>query len=189
MGKGIALTVAAVCLIVLCVFISVAPAPAQAAGSPGAEIYAKRCASCHDQAAARMPSRSVLQQRTSGFILKTLNSGIMKEQAATLSLPERMAVSQWLGRTTAAVLDSASVSNSCKSSVISASPAAPSWTSWGNGLANLRFQPASAAALTPSQAAHLQLRWAFGVPDVTAVRSQPAVYAGSILFAGGDTLY
>jgi len=113
----------------------------------------------------------------------------MKEQAATLSLPERMAVSQWLGRTTAAVLDSASVSNSCKSSVISASPAAPSWTSWGNGLANLRFQPASAAALTPSQAAHLQLRWAFGVPDVTAVRSQPAVYAGSILFAGGDTLY
>ena len=187
--KRIAVTQAAVCLIILCAFVSVTPATSQTASSPGAEVYAKHCASCHDQAAARMPSRSVLQQRTSGFIFKTLNSGIMKEQAALLSPPERMAVSYWLGRTTAAVLDSANVSNSCKSSRSPATPTAQSWTSWGNGLGNLRFQPASAAGLTAAQAAHLRLKWAFGVPDVTSVRSQPVVYAGSILFGGGDTLY
>jgi polyvinyl alcohol dehydrogenase (cytochrome) len=189
MAKCIALTLAKVCPIVLCAFISVAPAPGQTTDNPGAEVYMKHCASCHDQAAARMPSRSVLQLRTSAFIFKSLNTGIMKRQAAALSPPERMAVSQWLGRTTAAVLDSANVSNACKFSSPPAPPSDQSWTSWGNGLGNLRFQPAAAAGLSAAQAAHLKLKWAFGVPDVTAVRSQPAVYAGSILFAGGDTLY
>ena len=189
MVKSKTVTLATVCLSIFSAFIFIASAAGQDAASPGAEIYAKHCASCHDKATARMPSRSVLQQRTSGFILRTLNSGIMKEQAASLSLPERMAVSQWLGRTTAAVLDSANIPNPCKASQPPATPAPGSWTSWGGGLTNLRFQPASAAALTAAQAAHLKLKWAFGVPDVTALRSQPAVYAGSVLFGGGATLY
>ena len=189
MVKRIAVTQAAVCLIILCAFVSAIPAPGQTAGKSGSEIYAKHCAACHDKTAARMPSRSVLQQRTSGFILKTLNSGVMKAEAATLSPPDRIAVSQWLGLTTAAVLDSAKLSNSCKLLAPSATTAAQSWTSWGNGTDNLRFQPASAAGLSAAQAANLKLKWAFGVPDVTAVRSQPAVYAGSVLFGGGDKLY
>jgi polyvinyl alcohol dehydrogenase (cytochrome) len=189
MVKSKTLTLATVCLSIFSAFTFIASAAGQDVAAPGAEVYAKHCASCHDKAAARMPSRSVLQQRTSGFILRTLNSGIMKEQAAPLSPPERMAVAQWLGRTTAAVLDSANLPNACKSSQTPAIPVAGSWTSWGGGLTNLRFQPASAAALTAAQAAHLKLKWAFGVPDVNSLRSQPAVYEGSVLFGGGATLY
>lgn len=159
-------------------------------GNHGAEVYAKHCASCHDQSAVRIPSRSVLQQRTSGYIFKILNTGIMKTQAATLSSDDRGAIAQWLGRKTAAGIDASKITNACKAGPAVASGAAgPSWTSWGAGLANLRFQPASAAGLSAAQAGRLKLKWAFGVPDVTMMRSQPAVYGGNIFFSAGTMLY
>ena len=72
-------------------------AVAQEDAGPGAAVYAKSCAVCHDKTAPRMPSRSVLQQRSATFILKTLNSGVMKEQGAALSVTERTEVAHWLG--------------------------------------------------------------------------------------------
>jgi polyvinyl alcohol dehydrogenase (cytochrome) len=185
MAKMVVRTRATVCLMVLGALVSVAPASGQA----GAEVYAKHCAACHDKPAPRMPARSVLEQRTGGFILKTLNEGAMKDQAASLAPAERMAVAQWLGRNTPAVLDPSKAANPCKSSPSSPASGDASWTSWGGGLANLRLQPAAAAGLTAEQAAHLKLKWAFGVPNVKALRSQPAVYAGNVLFGGGATLY
>jgi polyvinyl alcohol dehydrogenase (cytochrome) len=162
----------------------------QESANPGDEVYAKHCAACHDQEAARAPSRSVLQQRTSAYILKVLNTGIMKEQAAQLSPEERSAVALMLGRKTAEPLDPLKVSNHCKgSAAIPAGSATPSWTSWGGGIANLRFQSAAAAGLTPQTAGRLRVKWAFGVPDVTAMQSQPAVYEGNVLFGGGTMLY
>jgi polyvinyl alcohol dehydrogenase (cytochrome) len=179
-------------LVVLCttiVFCLLLPpiAPGQNAGAPGPEIYTKHCASCHDSGALRIPPQAALRQRTIPSIFKSLNAGVMKEQAASLTPAERMAVAQWLGRTTAAKLEASKISNACSSSA--ASPTAGSWTSWGGGLANLRFQPAAQAGLNAAQTSRLKLKWAFGVPDVTQVRSQPAVFGGNILFAGGSTLY
>lgn len=162
----------------------------QEPANPGADIYAKSCAGCHDRHVVRIPSRSVLQQRTGAYILKVLNTGVMKPESAALSAEDRMLVSKWLGRTTAAGVDHASLANLCKAEAAPVlDTAGPSWTSWGAGPANLRFQPASAAGLSSAQAAHLALKWAFGVPDVTALRSQPVVYGGSILFGGGTMLY
>jgi polyvinyl alcohol dehydrogenase (cytochrome) len=175
-------------VLVLCAVSSTATA--QENVSPGAAVYAKSCASCHDKPAPRVPTRAVLQQRTAAFILKTLNSGVMKEQGAALAPPERAAVAQWLGRTTALAIDKTALANSC-TIARSSGPSAlsSSWTGWGGSLENLRFQPAVAAGLVPAQASHLKLKWAFGVPDVTALRAQPAVYNGTLLFGGGTTLY
>ena len=188
----------AVCVVALAAIICSAKQRAQdapnPAPNPGADVYAKRCASCHDSGAVRVPSRSVLQQRTSGYILKTLNTGIMKEQAATLSVEQRMAVAEWLGRKTAASLDPTKVANPCKAgdspaNGAAAASASGSWTSWGGGLANLRFQPGTAAGLEAKDVGRLKLKWAFGVPDVTSLRSQPVVFAGRVIFAGGTMLY
>ena len=159
--------------------VSFAPSIASAQDSPGAAVYAKSCASCHDKPAPRVPTRAVLQQRTAAFILKTLNSGVMKEQGATLAPPQRALVAQWLGRTTALSLDKTAVTNPCRTASVSA-PNSPAWTGWGAGLENLRFQPASSAGISSAQAAHLKLKWAFGVPDVTAlVPSPPSTMARS----------
>ena len=41
----------------------------------GANVYAARCASCHEAGGARIPSRDSLGQLTSARILKTLDFG------------------------------------------------------------------------------------------------------------------
>ena len=129
----------------------------------------------------------MLQQRTAAFILKALNSGVMKEQGATLAPPQRAEVAQWLGRKTALNLEKTALANPCRTPP--ASVANSSLIGWGGGLENLRFQRAASAGLNLAQAGHLKLKWAFGVPDVTALRAQPAVYAGNVLLGGGSILY
>jgi polyvinyl alcohol dehydrogenase (cytochrome) len=66
--------------------------------------------------------------------------------------------------------------------------AKPSWNGWGAGLANARFQEASAAQLDPEQVPKLKLKWAFGFPGAKAVYGQPTVVAGRV-FLGVDTAY
>lgn len=162
----------------------------QNAAGPGATVYRQHCASCHDSGAVRIPSRAILQQRTSATILQALNSGVMKQQGAALSPVERMAVADWLGRKTAVSMEANRLTNSCRSSrPREESKGLPSWTSWGGGLANLRLQTAEAAGLRGTDIQRLQLKWAFAVPDVTGLRSQPAVYEGRVLLGGGASVY
>ena len=48
----------------------------QAAGAPnGAALYADRCASCHDNAVDRTPSRETLSENPPGFILRAMRDG------------------------------------------------------------------------------------------------------------------
>ena len=188
MARRIAFSATALFPILLLTCISGPVVLAQEAANPGAAVYAKSCAVCHDKTAPRVPSRSVLQQRSATFILKTLTAGAMKEQGASLSSAERSQVAQWLGRKTALGMDKATLANPCKTADASL-PASSAWTSWGGGLENQRFQSAAAARLSPAETGRLKLKWAFGVPDVTSLRSQPAIYGGSILLGGGTVLY
>ena len=186
MARYFAFSAAVLTFVVLAT--SAAPPAATAQEGVGAAVYAKSCAVCHDKTAPRVPSRAVLEQRNAAFILKTLNAGVMKEQAAALSPEERSQVAHWLGRKSALGLDKSALANPCRAASASA-PSVSAWTSWGGGLENQRFQTAAAAGLGPKQAGHLRLKWAFGVPDVTSLRSQPAIFRGNLLFAGGTILY
>ncbi len=67
---------------------------------------------------------------------------------------------------------------------------APSWAGWSPTPANWRFQPEKEAGIPASSVPSLKLKWAFGIPNVRIVRSQPAVYAGRVYVGGNDgTLY
>jgi mono/diheme cytochrome c family protein len=67
----------------------IAPLPMMFAADPYAEqLFQKNCASCHQAAAgaeARVPQIAALKTMTPAAILRTLESGIMKTQAAPLS--------------------------------------------------------------------------------------------------------
>src|ERR1035438_6388671 len=66
----------------------------------GAQLYKKHCAACHDAGAgARVPTLAALQEKTSGSIMKAMETGVMRQQAAALGRAERMALSSWLGKT------------------------------------------------------------------------------------------
>src|SRR5690242_525701 len=84
-----------------------APFAVYAADDPyAAALFQKHCATCHESAAggeARIPQRVVLHAMTPGAILKTLEKGAMRQQAAALSANERQAVANFLG--TAATLE------------------------------------------------------------------------------------
>lgn len=170
----------------------IAFALAQSATQPGEAVYRQHCALCHDSSAIRVPTRAALQQLTAFSIERALDSGVMKQQAASLSFAERTVVSSWLGRKTTSPVGAAQQKNFCTGSraLRAVKGQTPSnWTSWGGGLGNLRFQSAADAGLKAGDAAHLELAWAFGVPDVTMLRSQPAVFEGRVLFGGGGTVY
>ena len=157
---------------------------------PGYRIYAKLCASCHESGAVRIPSRTQLQSQTGSAILRALNSGVMKQQAASMSRVDRLTVSRWLGRKTSIAIDASKLSNRCRNAEHpDRDNETASWTSWGGGLANLRFQPADSAGLSPTAVGQLTLKWAFAAPDATSMRSQPAVYRGRIIVGAGRLLY
>jgi polyvinyl alcohol dehydrogenase (cytochrome) len=67
----------------------------EAADQPaGEKIYEAHCAQCHDaKQPSRIPPRAALEKMTSAAILKTLTTGVMKQQGTALSALDRAAVS------------------------------------------------------------------------------------------------
>lgn len=66
----------------------------------------------------------------------------------------------------------------------------PAWAGWGANPANWRYQNAMQAAFSVQSVPGLKLKWAFGIPDVKIVRSQPAIYGARIYVGGNDgTVY
>jgi polyvinyl alcohol dehydrogenase (cytochrome) len=164
------------------------PSVLRAAEDPyAAQLFKQHCASCHEVAAAtpgaRIPSVSELKARTPTAILRVLETGIMKTQAAALSTNERQAVANFLGTARTEERSRNEISNACRPGM--GWKNSPEWSNWGAGLTNMRFQSTKAAGLKSDEVPKLTLRWAFAFPDTTVLRSQPAVYRGRV-FAGGQ---
>jgi len=166
----------------------IAPVPMMFAADPYAEqLFQKNCASCHQAAAgaeARVPQIAALKTMTPTAILRTLESGVMKAQAAALSGDERQKVANFLGTAVTVERRREEIANPCPAGAPWKNT--PSWTSWGGGLANTRFLPASEAGLQADSVPHLALKWAFAFPDTSTLRSQPTVYRGRIFVGSQD---
>lgn len=151
----------------------------------GAQIYKTHCAQCHDAAGAnRMPSRSALQKMPQEEIVKALTSGVMKQQGAPFSEDERAAVAKWLA-SSASPAQQTSAAAACPPQT-QPSLTGAGWTSWGAGLDNWRYQSAEQAGLPAGAVPRLKLKWAFGIPNVQMMRSQPVVYQGRV-YLGSDS--
>ena len=147
----------------LLLFVPILPAADEAAG---AQLYKKHCAACHDAGAgARVPTLAALREKTTGSIMKSMESGVMRQQAAALGRAERMALSSWLGKTGVAAIASGQLTNRCPADSGLSTSSAGTWSGWGAGAANWRFQTAREAGLTAADVPGLKLKWAFGVPD------------------------
>ncbi len=170
----------------------IAPMLTWAADDPyAAQLFQKHCATCHDSAAGangRIPQVSVLKTMTPAAIQKILESGIMKTQAAPLSADERLRVASFLGTAVTVERKRGELANLCQArnqSTIKQPTTSASWSNWGAGLANTRFQPAKEAGIEARDVPRLTLKWAFAFPDTSTMRSQPAVSGGRV-FAGGQ---
>lgn len=173
-------------LCLLSVLFPLATLTALAAEDPYAtSLFQKNCATCHasPSQAARIPQLDVLKTLTPVMILRTLETGVMKAQAAQLSTYERQALANHLGKAVTTQRRREELANACL-----AGPAwtdTPSWASWAPSLTNARFQSAADAELSPTDVAKLAPKWVFAFPDTAVLRSQPAVYRGRV-FAGAQ---
>jgi len=176
--------VPALSAVLLCLIPAAAaqtPAPVSAAPS-GAEVYQKRCATCHDQAGSRAPSKDALQKLSAARILRTLDFGLMMAVAYPLDRADRDAVANYLGTKTEEAGLPASAFCSAEVAILSG-PASGAWAGWSPTTSNARYQTADHAGLAPGQVPHLKLKWALGFPgDVTAFAA-PAIVNGT-LFVG-----
>ncbi len=159
-----------------CLFLLIGWIAVFAADDPyAAQLFQKNCASCHNSeagAGGRIPQLSALKSMTPAAIQRTLESGVMKQQAAPLSADERQRLAGFLG--TAITLERAreQIADLCPAGA--APGGSPAWAGWGGGLANMRFQSAKDAGLRAEDLPKLKLKWAFAFPDTSTMRSQPA---------------
>ena len=117
-----------------------------------------------------------------------LSSFSMRRQGASLSSAERRAVAAFLSGRAAgsyrAPLEMIGKDAYCSAGTAPRDPlAGAAWNGWGIDPRNSRSQTAAAAGLTAADIPKLKLKWAFGIPGVSASGSQVTV-VGSRAFVG-----
>lgn len=152
----------------------------------GANVYQTHCALCHDRSAeTRAPAPAALRQMPPANIVRSLESGQMKEQGAALTAAERQLVAEFLGAK-AATAPAVAVSNLCPGEAPPVKLTAADWNGW-SGTSNTRFQPASAAGgLNSSTVPKLKLQWAFAFPETFVAFGQPEVVGGRVYVASAN---
>ena len=157
-------------------------ASASAAELSGEAVYATKCASCHDQTGARIPSRAALMNLSPARILRTLDFGAMMSIAYPMRRDEREAVARFLGQ--GAEDPPPPASAFCKAGLtIMSGDERNSWAGWSPDASNARFQSAVNAGLAAADVPKLRLKWTYAFAgDVTAFGA-PALVNGT-LFTG-----
>jgi polyvinyl alcohol dehydrogenase (cytochrome) len=156
-----------------------------AAETLGSAAYTRVCAACHDTGANRAPPSSALANLSPAAIVRIVTDGPMKEQAASLSAEEKVAVAEFI---TGHMLGAQTAAKPLMCPADAAwfdAAQAPVFEGWGLDAGNTHAIPASVARLDKASLGRLKLKWALGFPDTLYSRSQPALADGA-LFVGGD---
>ena len=158
---------------------------------PGASVYAKACAECHEGGVARAPHKMFLEMMPTDGILKALEQGVMQTQAAGLTAAERRAVAEYLTGHSLDEVIARTPPPSCEGPRREFDLGRPpAKAGWGVSRENQRFIPADVARLTAADLPKLELKWAFAFPGAHRARSQPTVAMGAVFVGSQDcTVY
>jgi polyvinyl alcohol dehydrogenase (cytochrome) len=170
---------------------SLFPALAQ---QSGAALYTQYCAQCHDAGGqqGRAPGRSVMQSMAFEHVLAAITSGSMAPIAKERTDDERRTIAAFVtGKNPVdPVMATAAPTGDCTKRLPTFAGAldGPRWNGWGVDINNSRFQPTNMAELKSDQIPRLQLKWAYGFPDVSTANAQPTVVGGVLFVGGGDRM-
>lgn len=148
------------------VALGVCTASAVAAANP-AEHFASRCAACHDKPAdAKTPDVAAMRRMNSARVGHALTRGNMRPHVAGLNRDEVQALVEHLVGDQAALIPASAF---CSQTTTTAAKIAR----WGYDDRNTRWQRDT--SIRTGNIDSLHLKWAFAVPNVSQMRSQPAV--------------
>ncbi len=166
-----------------CIAVSVAITPLLSA-QDGANLYKLLCATCHDGANERAPTRAVLKQMTPERVLSALETGPMLPMASNRTTGERRALAEFVsGKKFSRPLSAAPVRQAmCRASKNDlADPTnTPAWNGWGLNTSNTRYQENGPAGFTAADVPRLKVKWAFGFPGDITINAQPTVVGGRV---------
>jgi len=157
--------------------------------SPGKGLYEENCAMCHEGAVERAPHRQFIEFMPPDSILRALNDGLMKQQAAALTPEQRQHVAEYLTGRRLADYKAPPGPPMCEGAArdfdLTRPPAQVGW-----GYEASRFTPASVARLKAKDLPRLRVKWAYAFPGALRARSQPVVAMGAIFVGSHDgTVY
>lgn len=152
---------------------------------PGASLYESNCAGCHDQPFYKAPSRSMIGLLGPDNILRALNDGSMKSQAADIDVAGRSAIAEFLSRRRLSDIEAPLLPSRCDAAHGFDLNLPPVSRGWGVDLENSRFQPLAAGGLSSSNVSDLEVKWSFAYPNAFQARSQP-VYGGGAIYVGSQ---
>lgn len=139
----------------------------------GAELYAQKCAVCHDNPVDRVPPLFLIRRRSAEDVIQTLTSGPMKQQARGLSADQIRALAIHLtGKLPGPPIQANLESNRCLGAVPPINLKAPQWNGWGLDLDNSRFQPKP--GIKVEDVPKLKVKWAWAHPGPMAT-GQPTI--------------
>ncbi|HEU4619502.1 MAG TPA: PQQ-binding-like beta-propeller repeat protein [Gammaproteobacteria bacterium] len=158
-----------------------------AAQPSGADVYAARCARCHDAPDSHAPPRAALAGLSAARILRTLDFGTMMSVTYMLDRAEREAVAHYLG---GAGDDRAPRPAAfCRDRGVELDRDRSDWNGWSPDPANTRFQ-ADTGGLAEADVPRLTLSWAFGFEgDVNAFAPPAAIGAELFVGSAGGAVY
>ncbi len=144
----------------------------------GGRLFDKHCANCHDNPAMHAPTREALAGFGKETVMVALEFGKMQPMAAHLSKQKKGLIALYLAGTGE---DQSGWIEENRCTAPDASDSREYVASWGFGPENRRFVPAANTAINRDNVDQLELSWTLAFPQVTDMRSQPAII--------GDTLY
>ena len=180
-------------IVILLVALLTMPASAAEPGSPGAlsaeqleleQLYAKHCASCHDEAKGRTPGRTALLFVTPRIISRALSEGSMKPMAADLSAEQIRRLASHLSALPDRPPQSPPARCATAMATASDRPApvdGDDWPTTGRDVTNTRFQ--ARPGLRAEDVPRLELLWALGIPG--GASGSPVLEAGRLYVSSG----
>ena len=161
--------------------------PLGAHAQSGEELFQSFCAVCHvNPVEDDIPTAEEMRLLDPNAIVDSLTDGNMRLQGQLLTPEQHAAVAEHLTDRPVRAPSAPFTAGLC-----SAAPPLPEltaggiWNGWGRDVRNTRYQPDS-GGIVAGNVARLSLKWAFGIPDATQSRAQPAVVGGR-LFMGSSS--
>ncbi|HEX5262071.1 MAG TPA: PQQ-binding-like beta-propeller repeat protein, partial [Phenylobacterium sp.] len=145
----------------------------------GEPIFKARCATCHEPAVDRAPTRQELGARSPEDVYDVLTTGRMKAMAEGMTPAELYGVVRFItGKSPTPQVAQGPDPNLCKSNG-PLQPNGPQWNGWGRDLVNSRYQPKPgfAAADIP----RLKVKWAFAYPGTK--NTEPLIFGDRLFVA------
>jgi len=157
---------------------------------PGAGVYQKSCATCHDNpGATRAATLSSIKQMTPTRIREVITTGVMAPMAASLNEKEKTELIAWLtaGQATSSAAWTDGLMCTADKRAVSTFASVVS-SGFGVDANQTRSLSAAQAGLTKAQLANLDVAWSIAFPGQGSGTGASVLSDGTIFATGGQKL-